>query len=163
MAERLIDVLINICGCAMIFLAGGFIYRLMSPFICLRKGRWAKILLLLLFSGSCGMVIWIGDPNVLYTMLVFFPCFFLITQGQPAQQLSLAMISFCYIMSVCSVIDSYVYRLEHYDYIVRLLRPAIFGGIYFLFRKRLPGEPLSLSPGMWKLMLGLAAMPFFSL
>ncbi len=163
MAERLIDVLINICGFAMIFLAGGFIYRLMSPFICLRKGRWAKILLLLLFSGSCGMVIWIGDPNVLYTMLVFFPCFFLITQGQPAQQLSLAMISFCYIMSVCSVIDSYVYRLEHYDYIVRLLRPAIFGGIYFLFRKRLPGEPLSLSPGMWKLMLGLAAMPFFSL
>ena len=100
MAERLIDILINICGFAMIFLAGGFIYRLMSPFICLRKGRWAKILLLLLFSGNCGMVIWIGDPNVLYTMLVFFPCFFLITQGQPAQQLSLAMISFCYIMSV---------------------------------------------------------------
>ncbi len=163
MQERLIAVLIDICGFALIFLAGGLIYRLMSPFICFRKGRWAKILMLLLFSGSCGMVIWIGDPNVLYTMLVFFPCFFLITQGQPAQRLALAMISFCYIMSVCATIDSYVYRLNYYDYIVRLLRPAIFGGIYFLFRKRLPAEPLGLSSGMWKLMLGLSAMPFFSL
>lgn len=163
MQERLIAVLIDICGFALIFLAGAFIYRLMSPFICFRKGRLTRILLLLLYSGSCGMVIWIGDPNVLYTMLVFFPCFFLITRGQPAQRLALAMISFCYIMSVCAIIDSYVYRLDYYDYIVRLLRPAIFGGIYFLFRKRLPAEPVSLSSGMWKLMLGLSAMPFFSL
>ena len=163
MQERLIAVLIYICGFALIFLTGAFIYRLMSPFICFRKGRLTRILLLLLYSGSCGMVIWIGDPNVLYTMLVFFPCFFLITRGQPAQRLALAMISFCYIMSVCAIIDSYVYRLDYYDYIVRLLRPAIFGGIYFLFRKRLPAEPVSLSSGMWKLMLGLSAMPFFSL
>lgn len=163
MWERLICVFVNILGFALIFLAGVFIYRLMSPFICFRKGRWAKILLLLLYSGSCGMVIWIGDPNVLYTMLVFFPCFFLMTQGQPARRLALAMISFCYIMAVCAIIDSYVYRMDYYDYIVRLLRPAIFGGIYFLFRKRLPAEPVSLSSGMWKLMLGLSAMPFFSL
>lgn len=81
MQERLIAVLIDICGFALIFLAGAFIYRLMSPFICFRKGRLTRILLLLLYSGSCGMVIWIGDPNVLYTMLVFFPCFFLITRG----------------------------------------------------------------------------------
>ncbi len=163
MPERLISVLANICGFALIFLAGGLIYRLLSPFICFRKSRWAKILMLLLFSGSCGMVIWIGDPNVLYTMLVFFPCFLLIAQGQPAQRLALAAISFCYIMSVCAIIDSYVYRLNYYDYIVRLLRPAVFGGIYFMFRNRLPVEPLSLSSGMWKLMLGLSAMPFFSL
>ena len=52
---------------------------------------------------------------------------------------------------------------EGYDYIVRLLRPVVFGSIYFFFRKRLPGEPVSLSSGLWKLMLGLAAMPFFSL
>ena len=163
MPERLIAVFVNICGFTLIFLAGAFIYRLMSPFICFRKGRWAKISMLLLYSGSCGMVIWIGDPNVLYTMLVFFPCFLLVTQGLTAQRLALAMISFCFIMSVCAILDSYVYRLDYYDYIVRLLRPAIFGAIYFLFRKRLPSEPVSLSSGMWKLMLGLSAMPFFSL
>lgn len=163
MPERLISVLANICGFALIFLAGGLIYKLLSPFICFRKSRWAKILMLLLFSGSCGMVIWIGDPNMIYTMLVFFPCFFLVTRGQFAHRLALAMISFCYIMSACAMIDSYAYMAEGYDYIVRLLRPAVFGGIYFMFRNRLPVEPLRLSSGMWKLMLGLSAMPFFSL
>ena len=56
MQERLIAVLIYICGFALIFLTGAFIYRLMSPFICFRKGRLTRILLLLLYSGSCGMV-----------------------------------------------------------------------------------------------------------
>ena len=163
MVGRLTAILIDVLALLLMLADGLFVYLLTSPFVTFRKGRWPRLVLLLLYSGSCGMVIWIGDPNVLYTMLVFFPCFFLITRGQPAQRLALAMISFCYIMSVCAIIDSYVYRLDYYDYIVRLLRPAIFGGIYFLFRKRLPAEPVSLSSGMWKLMLGLAAMPFFSL
>ena len=163
MPGRLTAILIDVLALLLMLADGLFVYLLTSPFVGFRKGRWPRLVLLLLYSGSCGMVIWIGDPNVLYTMLVFFPCFFLITRGQPAQRLALAMISFCYIMSVCAIIDSYVYRLDYYDYIVRLLRPAIFGGIYFLFRKRLPAEPVSLSSGMWKLMLGLAAMPFFSL
>ena len=163
MPGRLTAILIDVLALLLMLADGLFVYLLTSPFVGFRKGRWPRLVLLLLYSGSCGMVIWIGDPNVLYTMLVFFPCFFLITRGQPAQRLALAMISFCYIMSVCAIIDSYVFRLDYYDYIVRLLRPAIFGGIYFLFRKRLPAEPVSLSSGMWKLMLGLAAMPFFSL
>lgn len=163
MPGRLTAILIDVLALLLMLADGLFVYLLTSPFVGFRKGRWPRLVLLLLYSGSCGMVIWIGDPNMIYTMLVFFPCFFLITRGQPAQRLALAMISFCYIMSVCAIIDSYVYRLDYYDYIVRLLRPAIFGGIYFLFRKRLPAEPVSLSSGMWKLMLGLSAMPFFSL
>ena len=163
MPGRLTAILIDVLALLLVLADGLFVYLLTSPFVTFRKGRWPRLVLLLLYSGSCGMVIWIGDPNMIYTMLVFFPCFFLVTQGQFAHRLALAMIAFCYIMSVCAIIDSYVYRLDYYDYIVRLLRPAIFGGIYFLFRKRLPAEPVSLSSGMWKLMLGLAAMPFFSL
>lgn len=163
MVGRLTAILIDVLALLLMLADGLFVYLLTSPFVTFRKGRWPRLVLLLLYSGSCGMVIWIGDPNMIYTMLVFFPCFFLITRGQPAQRLALAMISFCYIMSVCAIIDSYVYRLDYYDYIVRLLRPVAFGGIYFFFRKRLPAEPVSLSSGMWKLMLGLSAMPFFSL
>lgn len=163
MPGRLTAILIDVLALLLMLADGLFVYLLTSPFVAFRKGRWPRLVLLLLYSGSCGMVIWIGDPNMIYTMLVFFPCFFLITRGQPAQRLALAMISFCYIMSVCAIIDSYVYRLDYYDYIVRLLRPVVFGGIYFFFRKRLPGEPVSLSSGLWKLMLGLAVMPFFSL
>ena len=163
MPGRLTAILIDVLALLLMLADGLFVYLLTSPFVAFRKGRWPRLVLLLLYSGSCSMVIWIGDPNVLYTMLVFFPCFLLIAQGQPAQRLALAAISFCYIMSVCAIIDSYVYRLDYYDYIVRLLRPVVFGGIYFFFRKRLPGEPVSLSSGLWKLMLGLAVMPFFSL
>lgn len=163
MVGRLTAILIDVLALLLVLADGLFVYLLTSPFVTFRKGRWPRLVLLLLYSGSCGMVIWIGDPNMIYTMLVFFPCFFLVTQGQFAHRLALAMIAFCYIMSACAMIDSYAYMAEGYDYIVRLLRPVVFGGIYFFFRKRLPGEPVSLSSGMWKLMLGLAVMPFFSL
>lgn len=163
MVGRLTAILIDVLALLLVLADGLFVYLLTSPFVTFRKGRWPRLVLLLLYSGSCGMVIWIGDPNMIYTMLVFFPCFFLVTQGQFAHRLALAMIAFCYIMSACAMIDSYAYMAEGYDYIVRLLRPVVFGGIYFFFRKRLPGEPVSLSSGMWKLMLGLSAMPFFSL
>lgn len=163
MVGRLTAILIDVLALLLVLADGLFVYLLTSPFVTFRKGRWPRLVLLLLHSGSCGMVIWIGDPNMIYTMLVFFPCFFLVTQGQFAHRLALAMIAFCYIMSACAMIDSYAYMAEGYDYIVRLLRPVVFGGIYFFFRKRLPGEPVSLSSGLWKLMLGLAVMPFFSL
>lgn len=163
MPGRLTAILIDVLALLLMLADGLFVYLLTSPFVAFRKGRWPRLVLLLLYSGSCGMVIWIGDPNMIYTMLVFFPCFFLVTQGQFAHRLALAMISFCYIMSACAMIDSYAYMADGYDYIVRLLRPVAFGGIYFFFRKRLPCEPVSLSSGMWKLMLGLSAMPFFSL
>ena len=163
MVGRLTAILIDVLALLLMLADGLFVYLLTSPFVTFRKGRWPRLVLLLLYSGSCGMVIWIGDPNMIYTMLVFFPCFFLVTQGQFAHRLALAMIAFCYIMSACAMIDSYAYMADGYDYIVRLLRPVVFGGIYFFFRKRLPGEPVSLSSGMWKLILGLSAMPFFSL
>lgn len=163
MVGRLTAILIDVLALLLVLADGLFVYLLTSPFVTFRKGRWPRLVLLLLYSGSCGMVIWIGDPNMIYTMLVFFPCFFLVTQGQFAHRLALAMIAFCYIMSACAMIDSYAYTADGYDYIVRLLRPVVFGGIYFFFRKRLPGEPVSLSSGLWKLMLGLAVMPFFSL
>lgn len=163
MVGRLTAILIDVLALLLVLADGLFVYLLTSPFVAFRKGRWPRLVLLLLYSGSCGMVIRIGDPNMIYTMLVFFPCFFLVTQGQFSHRLALAIISFCYIMSTCVMIDSYAYMAEGYDYIVRLLRPVVFGGIYFFFRKRLPGEPVSLSSGLWKLMLGLAVMPFFSL
>lgn len=163
MVGRLTAILIDVLALLLVLADGLFVYLLTSPFVTFRKGRWPRLVLLLLYSGSCGMVIRIGDPNMIYTMLVFFPCFFLVTQGQFAHRLALAMIAFCYIMSACAMIDSYAYMAEGYDYIVHLLRPVVFGGIYFFFRKRLPGEPVSLSSGLWKLMLGLAVMPFFSL
>ena len=56
-------------GAFLILAANGFfLYQLCRPFIAFRRGRFGKILLLLTFAGSSGMVIWIGDPNLLYTL-----------------------------------------------------------------------------------------------
>ena len=69
-------------GASLILLANGFfLYQLCWPFAELRKGRCWKVLLFLTFTGSSGMVIWIGDPNLLYTLPVYFLLFLLCTKG----------------------------------------------------------------------------------
>lgn len=65
-------------------LNGLFIYKLAAPFIPFRAKKWAKPILYVLLTGSAGMVIWVGDPNLAFTLLVFFPCFLLCTQGGTA-------------------------------------------------------------------------------
>ena len=47
--------------------SGFFLYRLCAPFVRPRKGRVWNALLFLNLMGASGMVIWIGDPNLLYT------------------------------------------------------------------------------------------------
>lgn len=163
MTVRIITPLSWLSWTAVSCLTGLFIYRLAAPFIPFKDKKWAKPILYVLFTGSAGMVIWVGDPNLVFTMLVFFPCFLLCTRGELPQRLSLALIFFCLIMAVCAILDTYLKLAVYYDQITRLLRPVIFGGLYFLLRKRLPPEPPKLSRRLWRLMLGLAAMPFLSI
>ena len=47
--------------------------------------------------------------------------------------------------------------------LVRLARPLVFGPLWLLLRRRLPREPVVLSRRLWKLVLGLAAMPLCAL
>lgn len=144
--------------------SGFFLYKLCAPFVRPRKGRFWKVLLFLLLAGSTGMVIWIGDPNLLYTLPVFFALFFLSTRGDRVGRLAVCIIFFCLEMSVCAFLDSYVERINDlfYDVLVRLARPLVFGPLWLL-RRRLPREPVVLSRRLWKLVLGLAAMPLCAL
>ena len=163
MTVRIITPLLWLTWLAISCLNGLFIYKLAVPFIRFKEKKWAKPILFVLFTGSAGMVIWVGDPNLAFTLLVFFPCFLLCTQGELPQRLSLALIFFCYIMAVCAMIDTYLMHVDTYDLLTRLLRPVVFGGLYCLLRKRLPPEPPKLSRRLWRLMLGLGAMPFLSI
>ncbi len=145
--------------------SGFFLYRLCTPFVRLRRGRFWKALLFLTLAGTSGMVIWIGDPNLLYTLPVFFALFFLSTRGDRVGRLAVCIIFFCLEMSVCAFLDSYVERINDlfYDVLVRLARPLVFGPLWLLLRRRLPREPVVLSRRLWKLVLGLAAMPLCAL
>jgi two-component system sensor histidine kinase AgrC len=156
-------------GSFLALLANGFfLYQLCGPFAELRRGRGWKALLFLTFTGSSGMVIWIGDPNLLYTLPVYFLLFLLCTKGDLVGRLAVCVIFFCLEMSVCALLDSYMqgfndYGLwDVYDITTRLARPLIFGALWLL-RRRFPAEQVRLSRRLWQVVLGLAAMPLCAL
>jgi two-component system sensor histidine kinase AgrC len=145
---------------------GFFLYRLCRPFVAFRKGRLWKPLFLLTLAVSSGMVIWIGDPNLLYTLPIYFLLFFLCTRGDWVGRLAVCIVLFCLEMSVCALLDTYVQVLDTdrlYDLLVRLLRTAIFGALWLLLRRRFPAEQVHLSRRLWQVVLGLAAMPLCAL
>ena len=166
----MVDLIWNIWAyglCWLNILANGFfLYDLCRPFAEPRKGWVWKIVLLLTLAGSNGMVIWVGDPNLLYTLPVYLFLFFLCTQGDWTGRLAVCIIFFCLEMSVCALLDTYVRVLDSYrlyDLLVRLLRTAIFGLLWLLLRRRLPAERVRLSRRLWQVVLGLAAMPLCAL
>ena len=157
-------------GAFLVLTANGFfLYQLCRPFTAFRKGRFWKALLLLTFAGSSGMVIWIGDPNLLYTLPVYFLLFLLCTKGDIVGRLAVCIIFFCLEMSVCALLDSYLQLLSGddlyrwYDVATRLARPAVFGTLWLLLRRRFPAQQVRLSRRLWKLVLALAAMPLCAL
>ena len=148
---------------------GFFLYQLCRPFVQFRKGRLWWVLLFLTLTGSSGMVIWIGDPNLLYTLPVYFLLFLLCTKGDIVGRLAVCIIFFCLEMSVCALLDSYLQLLSGddlyrwYDVATRLARPAVFGTLWLLLRRRFPAQQVRLSRRLWKLVLALAAMPLCAL
>lgn len=148
----------------LLFMATGLILcRLCIPFVSVKQKLPWKVLLVVTFGGTSGMVIWVGDNNLLFALPVFLGFFFLCTQGERLGRLAVGLIFFCLIMSVCAMLDTYLFSLNSYDIITRLARPVVFGLLLLLFRRRLPDGPAVLPPRLWKLVLGLAAMPLCAL
>lgn len=142
---------------------GFFLYKLARPFLELKDGfRWRAALFTLL-CGTGGMVIWVGDNNLLFTLPVFLLGFLAVTRGSRLGRLTLAVIFFCLIMSICALADTYLKISPSYDAATSLIRLVIFGLIFLALRGRLPKEPVKLSPRLWRLLCGLAAMPFCAL
>ena len=142
---------------------GFFLFRIISAFVQVKEKRVFKLMLFCLLSGSSGMIIWVGDNNLLLTLPVFVALYMASTQGARLGRLATAVVFFCLIMSVCAIADTYLKDLEHYEMATRLVRVAAFGLLYAALRRRLPREPVRLSQRLWKLVLGLSAMPFCAL
>lgn len=143
-----------------------FLYRLCVLFVRPRAKRRWKLLLATALGGSSSMVIWIGDPNLLYTMPAFFALFLLCTTGDRVGRLAVCAIFFCLEMSVCAILDTYFgffNSYDLYDFTVRAARPIIFGCLWLVLRRHLPENTVTLPRRLWKLVLGLAAMPMCAL
>jgi len=167
MLERLVEFLIlnvqNWGWLVPLAASGYFLYRLCLPFVRPKAKRWWRFLLATVLGVSSGMVIWVGDPNLLYTLPFYFALFLLCTEGDRVGRLAVCVIFFCLEMSVCAILDTYMQSFELYDTLIRLARPVIFGALWLALRRRLPEESVALPRRLWKLVLGLAAMPLCAL
>ena len=129
---------------------------------------YRKAILFLTFGISTGMVIWVGDPNLLYVFPLFVFFSMLSTQGDWMGRLAVTIIFFCIIMSVCAILDTYIalfdlFTIDTSDFLCRLMRPLFFALLYLLIRRRMPVGVISLSRRLWKLILGLSFMPLCAL
>ena len=142
-------------------------FLLCRPFADLRGRRWQKALMLLGLGYMGSLPIWVGDPNLLYALPVFLAAFVLCTRGDIAGRLAVAAVFFCLIMSLSALIDNYAAEVlwggVTSDVFALLLRAMVLTGIWLALKKRLPEQPVNLSPRLWRLVLGLAAMPLCSL
>lgn len=170
MAEFFLECLRNWGWLIPLLFSGFFLYKICAAFLPVKPRRRWKILLYTFLSGVTGMVIWVGDENLLLTLPVFFAVFLACSRGDRVGRLAVTAIFFCLIMPVCALLDTYYVRNTHNpsldDFMScssKVLRPILWGLLYLAVRKRLPGRPPRLSPRLWKLMLLLAAMPFCSL
>ena len=153
-----------------VLVSGFFLFQIVSAFLTVKPRRGWRIALILFLSVTSDMVIWLGDTNLLFTLLFFLPLLMLVSRGNRVGRLAVTVIFFCLIMPVNAVLDTYYapamahFGLDNvYYYSNKFIRPTLWGLLYLAARKRLPERPPRLSPRLWKLELLLAAMPFSSL
>lgn len=150
-------------------LNGFFIYRLFTSFAAVKSRKIWKVLLYLILAGSSGMVIWVGDHNLILTFPVYLAVCLCCTSGDRFGRIAVIFTFFCMEMSVCALIDTYIsfsdffYYEYNYEYITGICRTVIYAVIYLLLKKRLPIKEISLPERLWKIILGLAIMPLCSM
>ena len=150
--------------------SGFFLFRLLSAFLPVKPRQGWRIGLIFFLTIVSGQIIWLGDTNLLFTLLAFVPLLMLASKGDKVGRLAVTVIFFCLIMPVNAVLDTYYApALAHFelDNVSKLtdkfIRPGVWGLLYLGTRKHLPEKPPQLSPRFWNLVLLLAAMPFSSL
>ncbi len=147
-------------------ISGAFLYLLFTRFTSPKNRKLWHIVLWLTFSGSSGMVIWVGDNNLLFTLPVFFGLCMAATKGSRTGRLAVISIFFCNIMSVCAMADTYLIYLKPdvlYDLTTRLVRPLVWWMLWLILRERIPEQCTFISSQLWRLVLGLSSMPLCAL
>lgn len=150
--------------------SGFFLFRLLSAFLPVKPRRGWRIGLVFSLTFISGMIIWLGDTNLLFTLLAFVPLLMLASRGNRVGRLAVTVIFFCLIMPVNAVLNTYYapamahFGLDNVFYLTdKFIRPGVWCLLYLAARKHLPEKPPQLSPRFWRLVLLLAAMPFSSL
>ncbi len=86
-----------------------------------------------------------GDPNLLYTFPVFVVLLLVYSKGDRVGRLAVALIFFSLIMSVSALLDTYLFDAD--TMLTRMSRTAVFGLLFLLLRRHLPGKWLPFPGG----------------
>lgn len=146
------------------FINGILFYRLFTRFVTV-KSKWIwKLILCSVFILSSGMVIWVGDHNLILTFLCYLPACLWCTKGSRYGRLAVIFTFFCMEMSVCAIVDTYFgFIVPYYDFVVRIGRTAVYGAVWLYLKKRLPDGEIVLSDRLWRIIFGLSVMPLCSM
>lgn len=147
-----------------------FLYQIFVRFAPVKQKWYYHVLLLFLLFVATGMIIWVGDNNLLYIMPPFLVVCMLVTYGEPIGRLTVSIIFFCIIMSCNAMIDTFLgWRnlgqlfLDYYEIFTRLCRSAVWVTLWLVIRKHLPQSPPRLPKRIWRVVLGLSLMPLCSM
>jgi two-component system sensor histidine kinase AgrC len=146
-------------------LCGWLLYRMVRAFLPVRP-HWGTPLLAVTMGISAVMVIWVGDPNLLYTLPFYVAGFMLSTRGDRVGRITLCFIFFCMSMSIAALLDTYIgygFLNRNTDLATRCGRLIITLAIYLGFHRFLPKEPPLLSRNLWMLTLALSLLPMAAL
>lgn len=160
--------IINLFAFAMMAICATLFYRITIPFVTLKSSRPLKVLFCGLYVCTVGMVIWVGDPNLLYMLPFFMGIFLFCTQGDVFGRLAMAIILFCLAMSASALTDSYIRRtlptMQEADLIIGYFaRIMLLLAIILILRHFIKETCINLSRRYWQLVLALALMPFCAL
>lgn len=154
------NIFFSVLGVLIGVLCGWLLYRMVRAFLPVRP-HWGTPLLAVTMGISAVMVIWVGDPNLLYTLPFYVAGFMLSTRGDRVGRITLCFIFFCMSMSIAALLDTYIgygFLNRNTDLATRCGRLIITLAIYLGFHRFLPKEPPLLSRNLWMLTLSLLPM-----
>lgn len=159
------NIFFSVLGVLIGVLCGWLLYRMVRAFLPVRP-HWGTPLLAVTIGISAVMVIWVGDPNLLYTLPFYVAGFMLSTRGDRVGRITLCFIFFCMSMSIAALLDTYIgygFLNRNTDLATRCGRLIITLAIYLGFHRFLPKEPPLLSRNLWMLTLALSLLPMAAL
>lgn len=159
------NIFFSVLGVLIGVLCGWLLYRMVRAFLPVRP-HWGTPLLAVTMGISAVMVIWVGDPNLLYTLPFYVAGFMLSTRGDRVGRITLCFIFFCMSMSIAALLDTYIgygFLNRNTDLATRCGRLIITLAIYLGFHRFLPKEPPLLSRNLWMLTLSLSLLPMAAL
>lgn len=101
------NIFFSVLGVLIGVLCGWLLYRMVRAFLPVRP-HWGTPLLAVTMGISAVMVIWVGDPNLLYTLPFYVAGFMLSTRGDRVGRITLCFIFFCMSMSIAALLDTYI-------------------------------------------------------